>query len=135
MSIYFKGKDGSVAIMTLAPEANKEEAISRFLGAHGGFYIDYLEAEIDVPKDRSFRDAWTISHGNIVIDKAKASGIHLRRIREARDSKLEELDKQQLRYISYPDDKVKEIEEQKQILRDLPQNIKGLEWPDELKGE
>ena len=131
MSIVFKGKDGSVSIMTLAPGAYKEEAIQKFLGAHEGQYIDHFEYNGAFPESREFRDAWKIVKNEIVVDKNKASAIQLGSIRHIRDAELEKLDKEQLRYLK-DESKLEEIEIKKQHLRDLPAKIKDLEWPAEL---
>lgn len=122
MKIILKGNDNSVAIMELAPGADKEKAIKQFKECHPGMYGDYFE-DIEIPTDRTFRDAWTLSQGKIVIDQKKAREIHLNRIRAERDIKLKELDVETMRHLSNPE-KLKEIEEQKQKLRDLPQEIK-----------
>lgn len=124
--IYFKGIDNSVAIMELAPEADKADAIQKFMNCHQGFYKEYFEGDIEVPSDRQFRDAWKLQQGKIVVDSAKARAIHLSRIRKVRDEMLNKLDKEQLRQDS------PELQERKQVLRDLPNNVKGLEWPKEL---
>jgi len=125
MKIFFKGKDNSVAIMELAPGADKMDAIKKFQAAHAGFYEEYFEEDIEVPEDRTFRDAWKLQGSKIIVDGVKAMDIHLNRVRKLRNKKLEELDKEQLRYLSNPE-KLKEVEDKKQMLRDLPQNITNL---------
>lgn len=133
MKVILKAKDGSVAVMALAPGADKEDAIRKFKDAHPGMYTDHFEIDDkELPVDREFRDAWTVSGNKITLDKMKAKALHLGRVREARDKELDKLDKQHLRYLSKPD-KVKEIEDKKQVLRDLPKTIKDLEWPDMLE--
>lgn len=64
--IVFKGIDNSVAIMTLAANANKEEAIRKFRECHPGFYPEYFE-DIKLPSDRSQRDSWKFNNRNEVI--------------------------------------------------------------------
>lgn len=133
MRILHKHKDGSIAIMVLAPGADKEEAIRKFKEAHPGEYVDHFEHDGEMPTDRKFRDAWTVNaKREVVVDAAKAASIHMKRVRHVRDEKLKELDLEQLRYLS-DTSKLKELDEKKQVLRDLPNNIKGLEWPGELK--
>lgn len=132
MRILLKGKDGSVAIMTLVDGADKEDAIKKFKDSHPeGFYIDHFEFEGELPS-REFRDAWVHNGKEIIINPAKAATVHLQRVRNARNIKLEELDKEQLRHIASPD-KLRELEDKKQGLRDLPAKIKTLEWPEELE--
>lgn len=140
MKIYIKGKDGSVAIMSLAsPETNIDEALKKFHEAHPGDYGDHL-AESDLkgtePESREFRDAWRIKNNSLYVCPIKAAEIHLSRVRKARDLELERLDKEQLKFLADPW-KPKEIEAKKQILRDLPANwLKSgfdiAKWPDEL---
>lgn len=134
MNIIFKGVDGSVAIMTLADGANKEEAIKKFRDSHPNEYLEHFEIHSGkFPSSREFRDAWTVDNKqNIVVDKAKAMDIHMSRIRNSRDAQLELLDKEHLRYLGNAE-KLAVIEEQKQVLRDLPSKVKGLEWPDYLE--
>lgn len=116
-NIVFRGKDSSVAIMTLAPGADRKETVQKFLDAHQGVYVDHFDYDGEFPSDRELRDAWTISGNKIVVDDAKAHNIRMNKLRQERNKKLEELDKEQLRYLG---DAVKlaEIEEQKQLLRD-----------------
>ena len=133
MNIVLKGVDGSIAIMTLAPGADKEEAMRKFHESHPNEYLkEHVEYEGKFPSDREFRDAWTIASNRIVVDKDKAQDIHLGRIRHARNKALDKLDREQLRYLGDAA-KVLEVEARKQLLRDLPANVKGLDWPDDLE--
>lgn len=67
MNIVFKGKDGSVAIMTLVKEEDDVDAIKKFHEAHPGLYYVKHYRNVKVPADRSNRDAWTLdSKGNII---------------------------------------------------------------------
>lgn len=130
--IILKGKDGSVAVMTLAPGANEADALKKFHECHPGLYLKKGVKNVELPEDRQFRDAWVHSGDKVVVDGSKAKAIHLDRIRLKRDRALEALDKEQLRHLK-DDAKLLEIEEKKQELRELPQNIKGLDWPDILE--
>ena len=131
MKILLKGRDGSVAIMTLTEGADKEFAIKNFKDSHPDMYIDHFEFDGQLPC-REFRDAWTHSGNIIKVDSVKAQEIHLGRIRSARDVELGKLDIEQLRHLS---DVVKltELEDKKQTLRDLPANVQGLDWPELLE--
>lgn len=131
MKIILKSKEGNIAIMTLVGDSDKEEAIKKFKESHPDLYTDYYEYDGELPTNRDFRDAWTFKNNKVVVDDKKALQIHMDRIRQSRDSKLEELDKEQLRYFS-DSNKIKEIESKKQILRDLPNKWNSLEWPQEL---
>lgn len=136
--IIFKGKDGSIAIMTLAPGARKSTAIRKFHEAHPDqYHLNPIEGSPIIPENRIFRDAWTIKDNEIVIDHKKAENIHLDRIRKARNDKLKVLDVETLKALTNPE-KLQEIERQKQSLRDLPKTIKltnleNPEWPQELQ--
>jgi len=134
MKIILKAKDGSIAVMSLVEGADKKEAIKKFKEMHvEDMYEEQFELKEDkLPKSREFRDAWTVNGSNIVVDSSKASLIHKKHIRHARNAALNDLDKEQLKYLSDVE-KLKEIEDRKQILRDLPSKIKNLEWPDGLK--
>ena len=133
MKIVLKAKDGSVAIMTLVEGADKDEAIRKFKESHPDEnYGQEFEFEGKLPLDREFRDAWVVSGNKITVDKMKATNIHLGRVRHVRNQELDKLDKEQLRHLSDAI-KLKEIEDKKQVLRDLPKNVKGLEWPDLLE--
>jgi len=125
--IIFKGKDGSVAIMILSSDdIQLEDPVNQFKAAHDGFYKEHFVVGEDykIPEDRLFRDAWTLDkNNNISIDKKKAVEIHLNRIRKSRNSKLDKLDRLQLRYLN-DKEKLDEIEKEKQLLRDLTKDIK-----------
>jgi len=134
MKIILKAKDGSIAVMSLIEGADKKEAIRKFKEMHvEDMYEEHCEVEADkLPKSREFRDAWTVSGNNIVVDSSKALVIHKEHIRHARNAALENLDGEQLRHLSDVDG-MKEIEDRKQVLRDLPSKIKSLDWPDGLE--
>lgn len=130
--IIFKGQDNSIAIMSLAPGAEQEDAIKKFQDSHPkGFYDEYYKIDLELPLDREFRDAWTLKDNKIVVDNKKAMSIHLERIRAARNAALENLDKEQLRWM-HAEDMQKLINDRKQELRDLPAKIKSLDWPEGL---
>lgn len=69
--IVLKAKDGSIAIMELAPGADKEDAIRKLKEAHPGVYVEHHEGNFKVPESRENRDAWTFSNGRILIDNNK----------------------------------------------------------------
>jgi len=85
------------------------------------------DEEVDAAfSDETFRDAWIDDNG-IKVDMAKARGIHMDRIRHARNEKLKELDIETM--------KGSDVQSQKQVLRDLPQtlNLSVAKTPEELK--
>ena len=82
----------------------------------------------DLPKDRDFRNAWCpCPEKKITVDMNKAKEIHMGKIRKARDVELKKLDIETL--------KGKDVQSQKQVLRDLPQtfDLSQATTPDELK--
>lgn len=115
-----------------ASEANIADEIRRS-------NIDYVSFQIakdsEIPTDRTFRGAWShCPKKKIRVDMDKARDIHMSRIREARNTKLAELDKRKYG---------PEFDAHRQKLRDLPQTLdlskaktpeelKTL-WPDDLK--
>jgi len=81
-------------------------------------------SENEIPTDRTFRDAWT---KDLTIDMPKAREIQMAKIRKERDKALAALDIETL--------KGKDVQAEKQILRDLPQNfdLSVASTPEELK--
>lgn len=126
--IILKSKTGEIAVMTVVND--KDSAIKNFQLQHPEF-VDYYEGDFEQPADRTFRDAWTLRNNKIVVDENKAMKIHMERVREARNKKLDELDKKQLRHLTEPG-MAMEIEQKKQLLRDLPASVTTLDWPDGL---
>ena len=103
----------------------------------------YLLAESEIPNHRKFRNAWVrpTSNQGIEVDVSKAKDIHLDRIRRMRDKKLKDLDVEMLKNITNTK-KLKEIDAEKQLLRDIPQtlDLSNLDldspetlWPAELE--
>lgn len=132
MKIVLKGKDNSVAIMELVDESKKDEAIRKLNEIHPDKNYVQVGEGVKMPENREFRDAWEVSKtGSVVVNKTKAKHIHLDRVRQKRNEKLKELDVETLRYLN-DGDKLQEVEAKKQVLRDLPKNVDGLNWPKEL---
>lgn len=75
--------------------------------------------EADIPRDRTFRDA--LVDIDSAYDMVKARAIQLRRVREARVPKLEQLDREWMKATGQGDTaEVRRIEVARQALRDLP---------------
>lgn len=72
-----------------------------------------------------FLGAWNIdSKDKLSVDMVKARDIHLDHIREGRNDRLNELDKEAIIALGKNDKKsLKDVESRKQILRDLPSSI------------
>lgn len=133
MKYLIKNKNGSVAVMYLADDADANDAFKKYADSHPTEkFIDFFEFNGELPVNREFRDAWVHCGPNVIVDENKAMPIHLNRVRHARNAALVKLDSEQLRYLPDPD-KLREIESKKQELRDLPANVNGLEWPSQLE--
>ena len=130
--ILLRSNKGEIAIMNVVEGADKDDAILKFMEQHPEF-IDYYEGNFELPADRKFRDAWELRNNKVIVNDNKAKQIHLSHIREARNQKLIELDMEQLKHLT-DNWKIQEIEQKKQILRDLTATIKVdiNEWPSEL---
>lgn len=92
----------------------------------------YLDDK-DLPEDRYFRNAWKQDDKKAVVDMDQAKEIHMEQIRKARNKALKALDIETMKGI--------DVQAEKQVLRDLPDNfdltattpeeLKAL-WPEEL---
>jgi hypothetical protein len=87
---------------------------------------------------RGFRDAWIWSGTAIDVDMPKARVIHMDRIRKVRNAEFERrgLDRHLQTALTRGDTvRAQELEEEKQILRDIPQkyDLSGFKTPEELK--
>jgi hypothetical protein len=127
MKILIKNPDGTVGIMhpilncglTIEEIAKKDS---------GGVPYEIVDDSI-IPSDRTFRNAW--KH-DLTIDITMAQEITKERLRRERAPLLEKLDIDVMKNITDPV-KLATIEEQKQILRDLPQQVDNLTTVEELK--
>lgn len=152
--IIFKNLDGSIGIVIPSPKARGQILLEKEkLDKEGNVitpakYRDENDIEFsiriamtdvphgldyrivdasEIPEDRTFRDAWTDSANAVKVDMPKARQIHMNRIREKRNEKLAVLDIETL--------KGKDVQAQKQKLRDLPQalDLSKVKTPEELK--
>jgi hypothetical protein len=119
--IVYVNDQGNLAVVT--PVANcgltLEEIISRSIPADKEYHV--IDSS-HIPTDRSFRGAWVMGVNGVIEDIEKSKVIHLERIREYRNLKLEQLDKVQMIALS-KDEPLDGLKDEKQSLRDLPQNI------------
>jgi hypothetical protein len=91
---------------------------------------------LDVPADRTFRNAWTVRGSRIDCDMPKAREIWKTKMREARAPKLGALDVEYQRADERGDARSKqEIAARKQVLRDITSDpaIDAAQTTDELK--
>ena len=63
--IVLKAQAGNIAIMELAPGADKAEALRKFRELHPEFIEDY-EGEFELPGSSANRDRWTLKEGKII---------------------------------------------------------------------
>ena len=129
--IIYSRPDGGVNIVH--PCGTIEESWDRL--PDNAINPQIVEEDAIIP-DRTFRNAWEADSGSIKVNMDKARGIHMDRIRQARDQRLEALDKETVQALGKKDDaKLAEIEAQKQVLRDIPQtlDLSKAASPDELK--
>lgn len=141
--VYTDPKTGILAVCIPAPEC-------RLPGENEGVWLDRVRARSvpagakdvrvmlrsDLPKDRTFRDAWAIQGGKPSVDMAKAKDIHRGRIRRRRKARFRDLDAQQLRAIESGDaSEVQAVAAAKKKLRDAPAHpgIENAKTPEELK--
>lgn len=127
MKTVIKYTDGSVTVMTLVDGADPLEAIRKWSDVNPGKYLSHRDMEDGaIPKDREFREAWTDTTPEAVIDidMPKARKIHLDRIRVKRNEKLAELDIEQIKASDQGrTTDLETIRSLKQALRDIPQVI------------
>lgn len=77
---------------------------------------------LDMPTDRTFRDAWVDEGGEIKHDMNKARNIHLTRLRTERNQKLDVLDNRWFQAIGEGNtEKAASIEEARKNMRDMPE--------------
>ena len=115
-------KDGKVQVIHPAPGFTVEDVAKKA-------NIDLKEVkEMDIsklPKDRKFRNAWESTATTVKENLAKSKEIHLERLREKRNKKLDELDKEEIKFMGQGKEvELAEVRAEKQRLRDLPDTIK-----------
>lgn len=138
-TIVYSNPDDSVAV--IAPSPAYAGTMSELAAAIVPSGIPFaIVADTDMPKDRTFRDAWRYGDDGIYHDIETAKTIWRNKWRAARTPLLAKLDIEMLQALGVGDSaKVAEIEAKKQALRDvtqtaLPDDIEGIKavWPDIL---
>lgn len=71
MNVVLKGKDDSVAIMTLVEGADPEEAVRKFKEAHPGKYVEHFIVDKVETPDYKYRDSWILNKNNKIVVKKK----------------------------------------------------------------
>ena len=112
--IIFTQSNGIVAVINpISGDAN--DAIK---DVPSGFAYEIVDDSV-IPTDRSFRNAWVQDSKTIKTDMAKAREIHKTNIRNARVSKLAELDIEFQKALE-TSSSTTDIVSKKQALRDAP---------------
>ena len=96
----------------------------------------HIKNRDEILEDRYFRNAWSIKENNLVVDMGKAKDVHINKLREIRNKKLQSLDAEYMKALEIHDnDAVSKFVELKNKLRDMPiDSIFDLPLtPDELK--
>lgn len=131
--------DGSVALMQVVGDSTPEAEIGRWPEKERARVVSVSPIDdANIPTDRTFRSAWTLSSGRIDHDMDKARRIHMGRIRRIRNARLGRLDTETTIAIGKGDvAAVAAIETRKQLLRDVPQKydvaLSAATTPDDLK--
>lgn len=130
--VYTRPEDGGVSVVYPTGETTLETVLEQV--PEGALNVRVTDAQ-NIPSDRTYRNAWTDQNPGeqVDVDLEKAKQIHMDRIREARNEKLLALDTEQMKSLRDPE-KLLEIEDQKQVLRDLPETFElQADNPDALK--
>jgi len=97
---------------------------------------DYHIIEEDEIPEELFHEAWEWGIDRIMTNMPKARGMHMDRIRIARNSELAKKDIEFMRAIEAGDGSHKAIAAEKQVLRDIPQTFDlTTDTPEELKNK
>jgi uncharacterized pyridoxamine 5'-phosphate oxidase family protein len=136
MVIMITRSDGGVSVMQVVEGADPDECLNKWKASHAGEYVSHRVGSLDeLPKERTFRNAWT-GGAKINVDMPKARNIWRDRMREARSTKLAALDIEYQRADEVSDAvRKQEIALKKQALRDVPAlpEIEAANTPEELK--
>jgi len=123
--IAYTKEDGTVAIVIPTPEfiaggGDLERLVAKSIPVGIDYEVYYAE---DIPADRYFRNAWVLDEG-IKVHRATAEQIHLNKLREIRDDKLEVLDIEYQKALEFRDDAaMNAIANKKKKLRDMPEDV------------
>jgi hypothetical protein len=116
-----KRPDGGISIVNPAPHLRIEDVIDK--ANPEGLPVVFMDTS-ELPPDRVFRNAWKHLHDKIDIDKKEAEKLHMDRLRMLRKKQLEKLDIEFTKALGRKDENLATlIEEQRQELRDMPDNF------------
>ena len=136
--IIYTQENGIIAVVHPTPQSLVEmtiEEIAQKVVPVGISTYSIVEDSV-IPTDRTFRDAWIQDNKTIKTDMAKAREIHKTKIREARTSKLAELDIEFQKALE-TGASTTDIVSKKQALRDAPADsaIASADTEAKLKGQ
>ncbi len=149
MKVAFEEENGGVSILNIAKdpfilEKNSEKAyVKKTLSTDDVIRMNVptgaktlILGDDSLPKDFTFRKAWKISKGKVVIDMDVAKDIHMNNLRKLRNDKFIELGvpfklHKLLEAAVFPPETVSLLQE----LRDIPQvfDLSAAKTPEELK--
>lgn len=129
--------DGTVGIMQTVGDAKPEDCLAQWPADRRAEVLEVKAVDpVDIPADRTFRNAWTLSGGKVEHDMTKAREIHKAALRKLREPLFAELDAAYLQADEAGDTaEKKRIAEKKKALRDVTDDpaIAAAETVDELK--
>ncbi len=141
--IIYAKPNGSVSIVTLSikPDRDIDQAITLWFTQRvpsDATNVQVIDT-VDIPTDRTFRNAWENKTTHVEVNMPKARIMHMDVIRKIRDIKLKILDTELM--IAQEQQEQGDIAlatsliSQKQVLRDIPQifDLTVATTPDELK--
>lgn len=137
MLFAIERKDGCVSIMKLIDGDNPHSEIAKWNANDQAEVVSvHPIEETDIPADRTFRGAWKLNAGKVVVDMPKARDLHRSKLRGLRTPVLSSLDVEYQKADETGDSKKKkDIAKRKQALRDVTTHpaIDAAKTPDELK--
>jgi hypothetical protein len=131
--VVFTRADGGVSIITPNPYVDIQQHIDELIAKGDIDPVDVPQIVniADMPSDRTFRDAWTISDNKCVVDMAKGKEIAHAKRREKRSAEFAPLDAE----ATIPA-KASSAESKRQAIRDkyamLQDAIDGCVTPEQL---
>lgn len=148
--IVYTQPSGGVAVVIPAAQEDVARVLPQVTSMTPDEFVDFIKDrdlpgtatnilvcdETDIPSSRAFRDAWEQDTNNlIIIDMPKARIIHMNKIRGARVTIFNELDRDYMKAHEAGDTtELANIATSKQALRDLPTtfDLSGYRTPEDL---
>ena len=127
--IVHSGPDGGVTVTVPVEPMREGETGDGYIARIAGRAVPRDAVDImvcedsDIPQDRTFRGAWRLAGGKVVVDMPLARAIKLERIRAERNRRLEATDKDVAKLDGDP--VPASLKARRQALRDLPQTIQA----------